>query len=138
MQPTYGRLLPEASCRRPPQTLNPKTHACMATHGRGRNLHPPVRLAWQRSADRERSSAQLAVLAAQVEHYFADKVKLYEQMRGLESELNDFMQQKLLSIREDLLASGGQQAKVKSTLKICVQVDHGAPSEPKEAAHVED
>lgn len=80
-----------------------------------------------RSADNLRKNLDALNIPTQIEHYYDEKVKVYEQMRGLESEINEFMQQKLLSIKEDLLVSGGQQAKAKRTLKLCIQIDHGQP-----------
>jgi len=45
-----------------------------------------------RSADNLRKNLDALNMPTQIEDYFADKVQLYEQMRGLETELNDFMQ----------------------------------------------
>lgn len=39
-----------------------------------------------------------------------EKVDAYEEMRGLELEMNDFIDTKLTSIKEDMLVSGGAQA----------------------------
>ena len=38
------------------------------------------------------------------------KQRSYEEMRGLELEMNEFIDTKLTSIKEDMLVSGGAQA----------------------------
>lgn len=43
----------------------------------------------------------------------------------MEQEINDFMQSKLLTIKEDLLATA-QQIKVKRNLNMLLEIDHGA------------
>jgi hypothetical protein len=39
----------------------------------------------------------------EIEYLFPNKVRIYEQMRELEENMNTFMKQKLLSAKEDLL-----------------------------------
>lgn len=51
---------------------------------------------------------------------------MYDQMRIMEHEVSEFMNQKLLSIKEDLL-SAGQQAKVKRDLLLHIEIDHNGP-----------
>jgi len=46
-------------------------------------------------------------------------------MRSLEDQINEFMNHKLLTIKEDLLATS-QQAKIKRMLKFMLQIDHGS------------
>lgn len=38
------------------------------------------------------------------------KLKQYEEMRGLEIKMNDFSQQKLANLKEDMIVSGAQVA----------------------------
>jgi hypothetical protein len=53
---------------------------------------------------------------------FYEKVGVYEQMRVIEQEMNEYMGEKLLSIKEDLLQAS-QQAKVKRNLQMILKVD---------------
>jgi len=67
--------------------------------------------------DLNRKNLDAMNIPYQVECLFPEKVKVFEKMRALEREMNDFMSQKLLSIKEDLLATS-QQAKIKRMLKM--------------------
>jgi hypothetical protein len=42
-------------------------------------------------------------LPSQLDGLFSEKVAIYETMRHIEQDMNEFMNQKLLSIKEDLL-----------------------------------
>ena len=64
-------------------------------------------------------------LPTNIEGLFPEKVQMYEKIRGMEQSLNEFMHQQLVSYKEDLLASGGQQAKLKRQMDILLQVNHG-------------
>lgn len=44
-------------------------------------------------------------LPIQVDKMFPQKVQIYEQMRNFENEMNDMIEQKLLNVKEDLLAT---------------------------------
>ena len=50
-----------------------------------------------------KQSLDLMRIPQEIESMFANKVRIYEQMRELEENMNAFMKQKLLSAKEDLL-----------------------------------
>jgi hypothetical protein len=60
-------------------------------------------------------------IPAEMEYLFPNKLKVYEKMRDLEENINNFVKQKLLTVKEDLLQNN---AKVKRNLKILVEVNH--------------
>ena len=68
----------------------------------------------------------------QIEALFPEKIQMYEQMRLMEQQINEFMHQKLLGIKEDLLATA-QQAKVKRNLKILIEINHSLPKLKEDA-----
>ena len=57
-------------------------------------------------------------------------------MRMMEQEINDFMQSKLLTIKEDLLATA-QQIKVKRNLNMLLEIDHGSTKNEQWAFKIE-
>ena len=60
-------------------------------------------------------------IPAEIEYLFPNKVKVYEKMRDLEENINNFIKQKLLTVKEDLLQNN---AKVKRNLRIMVELNH--------------
>ena len=44
-------------------------------------------------------------LPKQLEYMFPQKVMIYDQMRQIEKQMNDFIHQKLLNVKEDLLST---------------------------------
>ena len=50
-----------------------------------------------------RQSLDQMRIPQEIEYLFPKKVRIYEQMRELEENMNTFMKQKLLSAKEDLL-----------------------------------
>ena len=64
-------------------------------------------------------------LAQEVECLFPNKARVYEQMRELEETMNDFIKQKLLNVKEELLVNGPKG--VKRTLRIMAEVFHSNP-----------
>lgn len=62
---------------------------------------------------------------SQIEYFFPEKVFVYDQMKQTEQQMNEFMNQKLLKIKEDMLATA-KQSKIKRLLKMLLSVDHGS------------
>ena len=56
---------------------------------------------------------------------FERELTLYERLRGVEIKMNDFIQQKMASMRQDMLISGRQQAKLKRWMELRLTVDNG-------------
>ena len=57
----------------------------------------------------------------EIEYLFPNKVKVFERMRDLEDNINNFVRQKLLNAKEDLLQNC---AKVKRLLRVSLEVHH--------------
>lgn len=68
-------------------------------------------------------------IPAEIEHLFPNKARIYEKMRDLEDNINSFMKQKLLTVKEDMLQNN---AKVKRNLRIMVELNHLFSQSPKE------
>ena len=54
-----------------------------------------------------------------------ERLKNYEQMRGLEMRMNDFIQQKMANLKEDMIVSGAQVAQQTRLMKLQLTVDRG-------------
>lgn len=56
---------------------------------------------------------------------FEREVAVYEKLRGVEFRMNDFIEQKMASMRQDMLISGRQQAQLKRWMEMRLTVDSG-------------
>lgn len=61
----------------------------------------------------------------EIEFLFPNKVRVFEKMKDLEDNINNFMKQKLLTVKEDLLQNN---SKVKRYLRIMAEVHHSYQS----------
>eukprot|EP00347_Sterkiella_histriomuscorum_P018284 403346097 len=62
-----------------------------------------------------------------IEYLLPNKVRVYEQMRELDEQMNSFIKSKLLSVKEDLLQNN-QPKGVKRNLRIMIEVSHVNPT----------
>jgi len=54
----------------------------------------------------------------EIEALFPNKVKVYERMRDIEENINSYIKQKIMNVKEDLLTNS---SKVKRNLRILVE-----------------
>ncbi len=67
-----------------------------------------------------RQSLDQMRIPQEIESLFPNKVRIYDQMRELEENMNSYMRQKLLSAKEDLLQSN---LRAKRNLRMLVEVN---------------
>jgi hypothetical protein len=79
----------------------------------------------------KRTSLDKLKIPSEIEYLFPNKVRLYQQMRELEENINSHMKQKLLAAKEDLLQNN---SKVKRNLRLMVELNHSLPSAKQLAA----